>query len=281
MPIQALNRRGYLSLLLLLALPSMAAGLQRAEVDAERSAFREWVVSARNSPLAAVAQRRVEAGLSLGPVEADIPLAGLGAHALRESDGIVTLTDPGGRARPLPRGRLVSLPPYALSLSGEPGRTTVTVFHTPKGKPPEWFAYDPALVFEGPLAAAPAPEASRVLTLDGIEVEASLAGFARLSLGKPAAQLRVLRMPVPGTEEFELQIYFRDETSGKGTYPAGRFVDVTPIGNGRYRVDLNRARNPFCAYSSVYACPLPWPGNTIHAAVTAGEKYLGGGLQLE
>jgi hypothetical protein len=281
-PIQTLNRRAYRSLLILLPLlPSITAGQQRAAVEAERTAFREWLVSANNSPLAAVAQQQVGAGVTLGPAEADIPLAGLGPHALRERDGIVTLAGPDGRARPLPRGRVVSLPPYSLTLSGEGVRTTVTVFHTPKGKPPEWYAYDPALVFEGPLAAAPAAETSRVLALDGIEVEASLVGFAQVPLGKPAARLRVLRMPVPGTEEFELQVYFRDETSGKGTYPAGRFVEVTPIGNGRYRVDLNRARNPFCAYSSVYACPLPWPGNTVHTAVTAGEKYLGGGLRLE
>lgn len=282
MPIRIFNRRVRLSCLLVLPLlPSASAGQQGAAVAAERAAFRQWLMSASNSPLAAVAQRRIDAGVSLGPADADIPLAGLGPHTLRERDGSVTLTAPDGRARPVPRGRLVPLPPYALTLSGETGRTTVTVFHSPKGKPPEWYAYNPALVFEGPIAAAPAPETSRVLTLDGIEVEASLAGYVRLPLGEPAARLRVLRMPVPGTEEFELQVYFRDETSGKGTYPAGRFVEVTPIGDGRYRVDLNRARNPFCAYSSVYACPLPWPGNAIHAAVTAGEKYAGGGLKLE
>jgi len=281
-PIQTFIRRTGRALLLLLPLlPSVAAGQQGAAVEAERVAFREWLMSAGNSPLAAVAQRRIDSGVSLGPPEADIPLAGLGPHTLRERDGAATLTGPDGRARPLPRGRLVALTPYALTLAGEPGRTTVTVFQAPKGKPPEWYPYDPALMFEGPLEAAPASETSRVLALDGIEVEATLAGYARLPLGTPRARLRVLRMPVPGTEEFELQVYFRDDTSGKGTYPAGRFVEVTAIGDGRYRVDLNRARNPFCAYSSVYACPLPWPGNTVHTAVTAGEKYLGGGLRLE
>jgi Protein of unknown function (DUF1684) len=280
---QALQHRACrLSLLLLSLLPSAAAGQQRVEVEAERTAFREWLVSARNSPLAALAQRRLDARVTLGPTDADIPLAGLGAHSLQERDGVVTLTAPDGQSRPLPRGRPVPLPPYILTLSGEPGRTTVTVFQqAQKHKPPEWYAYDPTLVFEGPLAAPTGAETSRVLTPDGLEVQASLVGFAQVPLGKPAARLRVLRMPVPGTEEFELQVYFRDETSGKGTYPAGRFVEVAALGDGRYRVDLNRARNPFCAYSSVYACPLPWPGNTIHAAVTAGEKYLGGGLRLE
>jgi uncharacterized protein (DUF1684 family) len=85
-------------------------------------------------------------------------------------------------------------------------------------------------------------------------------------------------MPGATAEESELEIFFRDETNGKGTYPAGRFVSLTPLADGQYRLDLNRARNPFCAYNSVYPCPAPWRGNTISAAVRAGERYVGGGL---
>ena len=58
-----------------------------------------------------------------------------------------------------------------------------------------------------------------------------------------------------------------------GTYPAGRFVALTPAGGGRYRLDFNRARNPFCAYSSAYACPAPWRGNALPARIAAGEQY--------
>jgi uncharacterized protein (DUF1684 family) len=85
-------------------------------------------------------------------------------------------------------------------------------------------------------------------------------------------------MPSPGGEESELEIFFRDETNGRGTYPAGRFVSLVPLAAGRYRLDFNRARNPFCAYSSAYPCPAPWPGNAIPAPVTAGERYAGGGV---
>lgn len=111
-----------------------------------------------------------------------------------------------------------------------------------------------------------------MLTLDGIEVEADLAGTVRVPLGPAGTRLQVLRMPVPGTDESELQVYFRDGTSGKGSYPAGRFVELEPTG-GSYRLDFNRARNPFCAYSSVYPCPVPWAGNTVPVSVEAGERY--------
>ena len=81
------------------------------------------------------------------------------------------------------------------------------------------------------------------------------------------------RIPDPGTEESELTVYFQDGTNGHGTYPAGRFVTLMPLPDGRFRLDFNRARNPFCAYSIAYACPAPWPGNRLHAAISAGERY--------
>jgi uncharacterized protein (DUF1684 family) len=113
----------------------------------------------------------------------------------------------------------------------------------------------------------------RILGLDGIEVEAAEAGSVLVPGGGGRTRLRVLRLPSSGSEESELQIFFRDETSGNGTYPAGRFVTLTAAGGGRVRLDFNRARNPFCAYSSAYPCPAPWPGNTLPTAITAGERY--------
>jgi uncharacterized protein (DUF1684 family) len=76
-----------------------------------------------------------------------------------------------------------------------------------------------------------------------------------------------------GEDEAEMQVFFRDSTNGRGSYPAGRFVTLDPAGSGRYRLDLNRARNPFCAYNTVFPCPPPWPGNSIPAAIAAGERY--------
>ena len=117
-------------------------------------------------------------------------------------------------------------------------------------------------------------ERRRVLTLDGIEVEAETAGYIKIPLGPAGTRLLVMRMPVPGTEETELQVYFRDQTNDRGTYPAGRFVELTEAAGGGYSINFNRSRNPFCAYSSVYPCPVPWSGNAIPTPVEAGEKYL-------
>jgi uncharacterized protein (DUF1684 family) len=122
------------------------------------------------------------------------------------------------------------------------------------------------------------PRQIRVLASDGIEVEATEIGSVAVPFGGRTL-LRVLRIPFAGGDESDLEIYFRDESNGDGTYPAGRFVSLLPLSNGRFRLDFNRARNPFCAYSSVYPCPAPWRGNTLPAAIRAGERYSGGGLQ--
>jgi uncharacterized protein len=134
------------------------------------------------------------------------------------------------------------------------------------------------VVFTGPLLRARSPEAVRVLAADGIQAEATEVGTVVVPLGGRTS-LRVLRIPVAGGDESELEIFFRDSTNGDGSYPAGRFVSLIPTADGRFRLDFNRARNPFCAYSPVYACPLPWRGNVIAEPVRAGERYSGGGRE--
>ena len=153
----------------------------------------------------------------------------------------------------------------------------VTVFGPPPADvaPPGWYPYTPALVFDAALTARARRSSRRMLGLDGVEVEAFLAGTVAVPIAGGPVSLTVYRMPVPGTEESDLVVFFRDETNGRGTYPPGRFLALLPIGGNQYRVDFNRARNPFCAYNGVFPCPLPWPGNAIPAPVEAGERYAG------
>lgn len=74
----------------------------------------------------------------------------------------------------------------------------------------------------------------------------------------------------------ELFIIFGDETSGKTTYPSGRFLTVKkPGANGLTTIDFNKAYNPPCAFTSFATCPLPPRQNILPFAVTAGEKNYG------
>ena len=75
----------------------------------------------------------------------------------------------------------------------------------------------------------------------------------------------------------ELFIPFRDATSGKESYGAGRYMDnhrpgLRQLPGGRLEVDFNYAYNPYCAYNLSYSCPLPPRENWLVIPIRAGEK---------
>ena len=98
--------------------------------------------------------------------------------------------------------------------------------------------------------------------------------FGRFTLtvdGKHAA-LTVLSNP----DGSDLFLPFRDQTSGKESYGAGRYLDdsrpgIVEIGRNEYRIDFNFSYNPFCAYSADFSCPLPPPENWLTVPIRAGE----------
>lgn len=256
----------------------LAAQSPPPDLAGERAAYAEWLATAPNSPLAAVAQQPIGPGIRLGPADADVPLPGVAEHRVIERSGTVLLEGPGG-SRVLPGGRPVALGDFFVASGGVPGRRVLTVYGPKReGEGAEYYPYDSRLVFTGPMAPPERTGRVRVLALDGVETEATEAGTVAVPIGGETVRLRVRRIPTGVEDESELEIYFRDGTNGEGTYPAGRFVSLTPLPDGRYRLDFNRARNPFCAYSSAFACPAPWRGNTMAAKVEAGERYTGGGL---
>lgn len=74
--------------------------------------------------------------------------------------------------------------------------------------------------------------------------------------------------------EDRLFIPFKDSTSGKDTYGAGRYLDLYEdykIG-GKWVLDFNLAGNPWCAYSANYVCPLIPFENVLKVPIYAGEK---------
>lgn len=69
---------------------------------------------------------------------------------------------------------------------------------------------------------------------------------------------------------------FADETSGKETYGAGRFLYTDqPDSNGIVILDFNKAYNPPCVFTKFATCPLPPKDNYLKLRITAGEKMWG------
>ena len=72
-----------------------------------------------------------------------------------------------------------------------------------------------------------------------------------------------------------LFVPFADLTTGKETYPAGRYLDIRPTSTGFYNIDFNMAYNPTCAYNASYDCPYPPASNRLKVEIRAGEKAPG------
>lgn len=262
--------------LALLIAPAATSGQDRKVVEQERREFLDWIQSSPVSPLKAVAVRAIGPGITLGPETADIPLAGGSPARLVQDRGRVRF-ETGATSTAIARGRPVPLTTaWQIVVGGPSGDATVTLFGTRAIAPkrPGWFGYDSTMRLTVALAPSPGSEPVRRLAPDGVEVEATEAGTVSGRLAGAAYSLRVFRMAGTAAEESELEIYFRDPTSGHGTYPSGRFVSLIPTGGNRYVLDFNRARNPFCAYNTVYPCPAPWQGNVLRVPIRAGEKYV-------
>ena len=90
-------------------------------------------------------------------------------------------------------------------------------------------------------------------------------------------QGKTYRLDALGDTEQGLFFVFGDQTNGKETYGAGRFLDTDPPKDGKVVVDFNTAYNPPCAFTAFATCPLPPAQNKMAVRVEAGEKKVAGG----
>ena len=77
----------------------------------------------------------------------------------------------------------------------------------------------------------------------------------------------------PVTEDGEKELFFivRDQTAGKETYGAGRFLYTALPRDGKVELDFNKAENPPCAFTPYATCPLPPRQNILPVRIEAGE----------
>jgi uncharacterized protein (DUF1684 family) len=112
-------------------------------------------------------------------------------------------------------------------------------------------------------------------------------GYFELTLpdehGSPATvRLNVYKFTPYDGQRYELyknqlNTWFTDATTGKETYGVGRYVEIgeeNPDPSFEYTIDLNKAYNPYCAYSPMYSCAIPREEDHLSIALRSGEmKY--------
>lgn len=72
-----------------------------------------------------------------------------------------------------------------------------------------------------------------------------------------------------------LSIWFTDMTTGKETYHVGRYLELGEEHGSTsepYIIDLNKAFNPYCAYSALYSCAIPTDQDRLPVPLRVGEK---------
>jgi uncharacterized protein (DUF1684 family) len=71
-----------------------------------------------------------------------------------------------------------------------------------------------------------------------------------------------------------LSVWFTDRTTGGETYDVGRYLEIGDDQHDpahAYVIDLNKAYNPYCAYSHLYSCAIPRKEDFIDLPLRVGE----------
>ena len=131
----------------------------------------------------------------------------------------------------------------------------------------DYFDFDPAWQIEAEWQALSPPIRMEVPNVSG---DLKVVEVSHQAVFEVAGQ-RVTLLPMAVSDK-EVFFVFRDRTSGKETYGAGRFLKSNLTVNRKIRLNFNCAYNPPCAFTPFATCPLPPPENWLPFAVPAGER---------
>lgn len=132
----------------------------------------------------------------------------------------------------------------------------------------KWFPVQDSMRIVATFTKYETPHAVKIMDRVGNQLELTAPGLLSFKIGEQELTLE------PVMEDEKLFIIFRDLSSGKETYGAGRFLYADAAVDGKVILDFNQAVNPPCAFTPYATCPLPPARNSLKVAIRAGEiKY--------
>lgn len=136
----------------------------------------------------------------------------------------------------------------------------------------EYFPADPKWRIEARFEPYNPPRAIPILNVLNMESDEPSPGAVAFEVNGKTYRLDAI------TERGEKQFFmiFADDTRGKETYGAGRYLYIDPPdANNRIVIDFNKAYSPPCAFTNYATCPLPPQQNILPLRIDAGEKFTG------
>jgi len=133
-----------------------------------------------------------------------------------------------------------------------------------------YYPYDPKFRITAMMKMVKSEEIIQMVTSKDTNQPYRKFGYLEFAIDGKEYKLVVYKRAWVHENDSHLFIPFRDATSGKETYGAGRYIDMEESKD--YVIDFNMAYSPFCAYSENYSCPLPPRENWLRIEINAGEK---------
>jgi uncharacterized protein (DUF1684 family) len=136
-------------------------------------------------------------------------------------------------------------------------------------QPIEYFPVDVSLRVSAALERFDKPRQLRVDTvITGLDYRPQSPGKLAFDIAGQSYELEAYQS---GERLF---LIFGDTTSGRQTYPAGRFLYADmPDEAGVTILDFNKAYNPPCAFNEFATCPVASPQNRLKTKILAGERF--------
>lgn len=135
--------------------------------------------------------------------------------------------------------------------------------------PLDYFPTDETLRVKAKLHRYDRPRIVRIDTVvEGLDYNPSSPGMLQFDLAGQSFELEAYSAGA------EFLLVFGDTTSGRETYPAGRFLYASKPGkDGVTVLDFNTAQNPPCAFNEFATCPVASPRNRLAIRIAAGERF--------
>jgi uncharacterized protein (DUF1684 family) len=133
----------------------------------------------------------------------------------------------------------------------------------------EWYLVKPEYRVTAKFVPYNPPKSIPVPNIIGGTFPETCPGYAEFALRGEKLRLE------PVLSDGRLFYIFRDQTSGRKTYGAGRFLYSDMAKDGTVTLDFNLAYTPPCAFTPYATCPLPPKQNRLPVAIEAGELDYG------